>query len=139
MISRWGRSPGGHGHPRQDSCLENPMDGGAWGATVQRVAQSWTRLRNLACSHSHPRLVLALRLTADSQWAQSRAPSCRRKSSEARPPEPEEGTARGPVLSHSLAHLPLPSPLLPQAVLLQRPSREFAGQHCHLRLCFWET
>ena len=29
-ILGWGRSPGGgHGHPLQCSCLENPMDGGA--------------------------------------------------------------------------------------------------------------
>ena len=34
-----GRSPrGGHGNPLQYSCLENPMDRGAWQATVQRVA-----------------------------------------------------------------------------------------------------
>ena len=35
-----GRSPGeGHGNPLQYSCLENPMDRRAWGATVQRVAK----------------------------------------------------------------------------------------------------
>ena len=33
---------GGHGNPLQDSCLENPMDRGAWGAIVHRVAKSWT-------------------------------------------------------------------------------------------------
>jgi len=38
-----GRSPGeGTGNPLQYSCLENPMDGGAWWATVNRVAKSWT-------------------------------------------------------------------------------------------------
>ena len=38
-----GRSPGrGHGHPLQYSCLENPMDRGAWWATVYRVAKSQT-------------------------------------------------------------------------------------------------
>ena len=38
-----GRSPGGgHGNPLQYSCLENPMDRGAWQATVQRVAKSQT-------------------------------------------------------------------------------------------------
>ena len=38
-----GRSPrGGHGNPLQDSCLENPMDRGAWQATVQGVAKSQT-------------------------------------------------------------------------------------------------
>ena len=35
---------GGNGDPLQYSCLKNPMDKGAWWATVQRVAQSWTRL-----------------------------------------------------------------------------------------------
>ena len=38
-----GRFPGGgHGNPVQYSCLENPMDRGTWGATVHRVAKSWT-------------------------------------------------------------------------------------------------
>ena len=38
-----GRSPGeGNGNPLQCSCLENPMDGGAWWATVHRVAKSRT-------------------------------------------------------------------------------------------------
>ena len=38
-----GRSPGkGHGNPLQYSHLENPMDRGAWLATVRRVAKSWT-------------------------------------------------------------------------------------------------
>ena len=40
-----GRSSGeGNGNPLQYSCLENPMDGGAWQATVHGVAKSWTRL-----------------------------------------------------------------------------------------------
>ena len=40
-----GRSPGeGNGNPLQYSCLENPMDGGAWWATVHGVAKSRTRL-----------------------------------------------------------------------------------------------
>ena len=34
----------GNGSPLQDSCLENPMDGGAWGATVHGVTKSRTRL-----------------------------------------------------------------------------------------------
>ena len=38
-----GRSPGvGHGNPIQYSCLENPMDGGAWQATGHGVAKNWT-------------------------------------------------------------------------------------------------
>ena len=35
-----GRSPGGgHGNPLQYSCLENPMDRGAWWAMVHRVSE----------------------------------------------------------------------------------------------------
>ena len=39
-IPGLGRSPvGGHGNPLQCSCLENPMDRGAWQAAVQGVAE----------------------------------------------------------------------------------------------------
>ena len=38
---------GGHSKLLQYSCLENPMDGGAWLATVHGVAKSWTRLSDL--------------------------------------------------------------------------------------------
>ena len=38
-IPGWGRSPeGGNGNPLQYSCLGNPMDRGAWWATVHGVA-----------------------------------------------------------------------------------------------------
>ena len=48
-----GRSPGGgHGNLLQYSCLENPMDRGAWQATVHRVTKSRTWLRNLACMYA---------------------------------------------------------------------------------------
>ena len=48
LIPGWGRSPGeGNGNPLQFSCLENPMDRGAWQATVHGVANSWTRLSNI--------------------------------------------------------------------------------------------
>ena len=44
-IPGLGRSPGeGNGNPLQYSCLENPMDRGAWQATVHGVAKSQTRL-----------------------------------------------------------------------------------------------
>ena len=40
LIPGSGRSPGeGNGNPLQYSCLENPMDGGAWQATVHGVAE----------------------------------------------------------------------------------------------------
>ena len=46
LIPGWGKSPGGgNSHPLQDSCLENPMDRGAWQTTVQRLAKSHTRLK----------------------------------------------------------------------------------------------
>ena len=39
-IPRLGRCPGeGNGNPLQYSCLENPMDRGAWQATLHRVAK----------------------------------------------------------------------------------------------------
>ena len=45
------RAPGGgSGNPLQYSCLENPMDRGAWWATVHGVAKSRTRLSDLAFS-----------------------------------------------------------------------------------------
>ena len=40
LIPGSGRSPGGHGNPLQYSSLENPMDRGAWRATVHGVAES---------------------------------------------------------------------------------------------------
>ena len=44
-IPGLGRFPGeGNGNPLPYSCLENPMDGGAWLATVHGVTKSQTRL-----------------------------------------------------------------------------------------------
>jgi len=52
LIPGSGRSPGGgHGIPLQYSCLENPMDKGAWRATVHRVSESWTQLKQ-PCTHT---------------------------------------------------------------------------------------
>ena len=48
-----GRSRGGgHGKPLQYSCLENPMDRGAWQAPLHRVTQSRTQLKQLSL-HTH--------------------------------------------------------------------------------------
>ena len=45
LISRLGRSPGvGNGNLLQSSCLENPLDRGAWWAAVHRVTKIRTRL-----------------------------------------------------------------------------------------------
>ena len=44
----------GNGNPLQYSCLENPMDGGAWWAAVHGVARSWTRLSDFTFTfHFH--------------------------------------------------------------------------------------
>ena len=44
-----GRFPaGGNGNPLQYSCLENPMDRGAWRAVVSGVKRSHTRLKQLS-------------------------------------------------------------------------------------------
>ena len=44
----------GNGIPLQYSCLENPMDGGAWKAAVHGVARSRTRLRDFTFAfHFH--------------------------------------------------------------------------------------
>ena len=45
-IPGLGRSPGGgHDNPLQYSCLENPMDRGAWWASIHGVTKIWTRLK----------------------------------------------------------------------------------------------
>ena len=45
------RSPGeGNGNPLRHLCLENPMDRGAWWATVHEVTKGWTQLSD---KHTH--------------------------------------------------------------------------------------
>ena len=47
-----GRSPGGrNGNPLQHSCLENPMDRGAWWATVPGITESWMQLKTVLVSN----------------------------------------------------------------------------------------
>ena len=46
LIPGQGRSPGGgQGNPLQYCCLGNPMDRGAWQATVHGTTKSWTQLK----------------------------------------------------------------------------------------------
>ena len=53
-----GRSPrGGNGNPFQYSCLENPMDIGAWWAIVHRVTQSQTQLKWFSM-HTHRKTII---------------------------------------------------------------------------------
>ena len=69
LIPGLGRSPGeANGNPLQYSCLENPMDVGAWWATVQGVAKSWTQL-----IHTHGIWLIMVWLTmVQKQYAFSR-------------------------------------------------------------------
>ena len=47
-----GKSPGGgNGNPPQYSCLENPMDKGAWWATVHGVTKSQMQLKQLSMNN----------------------------------------------------------------------------------------
>ena len=49
MIPGVGRSPlGGHGNSLQHSCLENPIDRGAWQAVVYKAAQNQTQLKRFS-------------------------------------------------------------------------------------------
>ena len=57
-VAGLGRFPGGgHGNPLQYSCLENPMDRGAWQAIVDRVTKSWTWLKWLSTAQEYVYLV----------------------------------------------------------------------------------
>ena len=56
--------PGGNGNPLQNSWLKNPMDRGAWQATVQKVSNSQTRLNDWALGKGHTKLQL------DCLWGQ---------------------------------------------------------------------
>ena len=62
-IPGLGRSPGGgHSNPLQHSYLENPMDKGAWQATVHRVGKSQTWLKWLS-PHTHTHKVTVRHVT----------------------------------------------------------------------------
>ena len=65
-----GRSTGGdHGTPLQYSCLENPMDRGAWWALVHRIAKSRTRLKQLG---THARIACVQDSTMCTTFSQER-------------------------------------------------------------------
>ena len=67
-----GRSPGvGNGNPLQYSCLENPVDRGAWRATVQGVTKSQTQLSEWAHTRIHAFVFKAPYFTSPSPclWA----------------------------------------------------------------------
>ena len=64
FLAHWSRATGlsltnpggGHGTPLQYSCLENPMDGGAWWAAFHGVTKSQTRLSDLTFTFHFPAL-----------------------------------------------------------------------------------
>ena len=63
LIPGSGRPPrGGHGNALQYSYLENPMDRGAWWATVHAVANSRTQLKGLS---THPTLSRSVHVAAN--------------------------------------------------------------------------
>ena len=63
-IPGWGRSPGeGNSNPLQYFCLENPMDGGAWQATVLEVAKSRTGLSDFTFTFTIPSYCMSIHFT----------------------------------------------------------------------------
>ena len=64
LIPGSGRSPGeGNGNPIKNSCLRNPMDRGAWWATVHEITKSWIPLSTHTHTHTH---------TQTLKWRESR-------------------------------------------------------------------
>ena len=60
----------GNGNPLQYSCLQNPMDRGAWWAAVHGVAQSWTLLKWLSSSSSSSLgLIFFFPFNSELSWA----------------------------------------------------------------------
>ena len=54
LIPGSGRSPGvGNGNPLQYPCLRNPLDRGAWRATVHGLAKNWTQM-SMHMQHADP-------------------------------------------------------------------------------------
>ena len=59
-IPGLGRSSGkGNGNPLQNYCLENPMDRGAWQATVHGVTKSRTRLSDVTNTNTKSQILLS--------------------------------------------------------------------------------
>ena len=63
------RSPGeGNGSPLQYSCLENPMDRGAWWTMVHRVTKSWTQLNDFAQGNIEKQMEYLVCVTVSVSW-----------------------------------------------------------------------
>ena len=65
----------GNGNPLQYSCLENPMDRGAWQATVHRVTKSQTQRKQLS-THVSPTDTLQVSTTNALETSCSEKPKC---------------------------------------------------------------
>ena len=137
MIPGSGRSPGGeHGSPLQYSCLENPVDRGAWRAAVHE-SRSRTRLSGSGSGSAHVSVpaafVLDTVLTCFHlfllSWSRDTAPFRRRL-----PSQPRRLLWSWPCLSISTAPTPwAPGALRPQPLL--RPPCDLRPQETS-RFCF---
>ena len=75
-VPWYGRSPGGgHGNPLQCSCLQNPMDRGAWWATVHGVAKSHTQPKWLS-TYTHTQSCLWIKCSDEANEAIKKAEQC---------------------------------------------------------------
>ena len=67
LIPGWERSPGeGNGNPLQYSCLENPMDRGAWQATVHEVTISVGHLKIHGIAYIQKNIIVIKMVTLES-------------------------------------------------------------------------
>ena len=102
-----GRSPGkGNGYPLQDSCLENPMDRGAWQAVVHGVTKSRTRLSDFTFTSLS---VIDSALSLPWAWVPSLVGELRSRSQETNTPRAWEVTDQRLALLPMLQELLSPS------------------------------
>ena len=114
-IPRLGRSPGqGHGNPLQHSCLENPMDRGAWWTMVHGVTKHQTQLKRLSmhtCT-SETNTISQINCTSIKKKKKQQSVLGCRASSQSGGEECSLGVpVISPALSFSFSPTPLPSPL----------------------------
>ena len=118
LIPGSGRSPGeGNGNPLQYSCLENPMDGGAWWATVHGVTKSWTWLSDFAFNGDTDIVQFSHSVVSDSLWPhglQHARPSC---------PSPTPGAYPNPCPLNQWCHPTISFSVIPfSSCLLSFPA-----------------
>ena len=75
----------GNGNLLLYSCLENPMDGGAWWAAIYGVAQSWTQLKQLSSSSRQKYIMVCFKLVLEkAEEPEIKLPTSTRLSKKAR-------------------------------------------------------